>query len=139
MTLPEIQNLSDEELSVRCAESARWKAVRLDVELAHRIHTNPPNYYVGICPVIQSMEHGQDESKDFNYWILPSFERDLNACQKFESILLSEPVPEKGQIGRPSSHLERYEFALVQLEPDKPLWHKSARTKAVAFVFAMQD
>lgn len=129
MTIPEIQNLSDEELRVKCAEVRGWIILPISV--------NEPNDDVACFPP-------DVEPTDENVWRfagsdIPDYVKDLNACLEFEVILISEPEPEKGQIGRGSSHLEAYQYALCALEPDKPLWHKSARTKAVAFVFAMQE
>jgi hypothetical protein len=141
MTITEIQNLSDEELRVRCAEMCGLQTRYFKFWYQHEEGSDS-------VTGIKTRGEAEDERKSLDgepieeytaLGLIPNYPADLNACLEFESILLSEPEPEKGQIGRPSSHLEAYQYALCALEPDKPLWHKSARTKAVAFVFAMQE
>ncbi len=112
--------MTPEEQRIAIAGAVGWKAVRFDFELAHRIHTFPGDCLVGISPINQTMEHGNDETKDFNYWIVPDYTGSLNAMHEAEQFL-----------ERTTGHLSvkclirDYLLTLMQIclpNPEKELW-----------------
>lgn len=86
--------MTDGELRVKVATALGWIAVKYDAGIAIQIHTDPDGCLVGISPVVQAIEHGKDESKTYNYLMVPLFSTDLNACAAFEQSL-SEDEREK--------------------------------------------
>jgi hypothetical protein len=69
---------------------------------------------------------------------LPKYTTDLNACVEFESILLSQVHPAKMYPGEKATPLQRFEYAMTALEPDRPLWAKSPRAKTISFIYSQQ-
>jgi hypothetical protein len=122
--------MTNEKMRVKIAELMGWKACRRDLGLAERICTRPSDGFVGISPIVQKMEHGGDESKDFNYWLLPNYPESLDACHEMEKGLETE------------DHRFAYTAKLCTLTKEHPpeargLWriaHATAAQRCIAFL-----
>lgn len=117
MTLQELTEMEDEKLNLLCGPLLGWRPI---------VAGDGVTYFQ---PPWETDAYGAD---------FPEWTNDLNACAEFESLLLSQPQPAKMAPGEPAGPLARYEFALLQLEPEKPLWAKSARTKTISFIYSQQ-
>lgn len=78
------------QLRIAIAEVLGWKHIKNDIGLARKNCTNSFDGLVGISPIVQRMEHGQDESKDYNYWIIPNWPESLDACHEMEATLTDD-------------------------------------------------
>jgi len=74
--------MTPEKQRIAIAEACGWIACKRDSNIANRIHTDAPHSWVGISAVVQTLEHGRDESKEFNYWFIPDYISDLNAIHQ---------------------------------------------------------
>ena len=81
------RRMSPEKQRIAIAEACGWLNPHCDRSLAEKLHTNPPSGWVGISPTTQTLDHGKDESKDYNYWTLPDYLNDLNAMHEAEKVL----------------------------------------------------
>lgn len=137
MTDQPVPEMSDEEMRVKIAEACGWIAVKHDFEIARKIHTDPNGCLVGISPQVQTLEHGKDESQKFNYWMVPPFVSDLNACAAFERTMDGvDAVLERREYVK---HL----MAIVNVDPDMSRWsfiqdflllRATSRQRCIAFL-----
>lgn len=84
MTTKQLAKLTPEEKRVKIAEVCGWIAVKLDAAIAKKVRINPAHCLVGISPIVAKMDHGKDESKDYNFWLVPDYLNSLDAMHEAE-------------------------------------------------------
>lgn len=84
------------------------------------------------------MEHGRDESKSYNYWLVPDYLNDLNAMHEAEKTLTGKECEQyQAELDALSSE-ERF----LRVELDHPaeeyFFHATAQQRATAFLRAVR-
>lgn len=126
------EEMTDYEKNMAIAKACGWKAVRNDWRIANRVHVNPTHPLIGISPIVQTMDHGEDESKEYNYWIIPNYVYDLNSMREAESTL--NPPRRYSDRKYDDPRWIAYENALALISTMGAWIHASAQERSEAFL-----